>query len=341
MTAPLEIRYRRLLAAYPAAHREAYEDEMVGVLMAGAEPDRRRPTAGEAADLLWSGLVARFGRGVADLRGAVWRDAAAVAGLIGVVLLAAVAGRRLIFGMAYLEQYDDPMRRFGVDGGILLDVAARSVAWLAVLVAVLLAARRTAVALAVVALLVEIMAVAVWLPGEEFRVIRMSWVLALAALTLALLVFSRRARPATAILGRPGSALIAAGFALTGVVAVLQGWWQWPPQILGLLLVTDALLLASGVLLLAGLWRSPGLLRRRLLVLLAPVLAIPVAQHLVEQAIGINLARFVTPGMVLADILLIVGVPALAFGLAAAALHVRENVTRKASGVSPAGVADK
>jgi hypothetical protein len=341
MTTPLEIRYRRLLAAYPAAHRAAYEEEMVGVLMAGAEPDRRRPTAGETADLLWSGLVARFGRGAAELRGAVWRDAAAVAALIGIVLLAAVAGRRLIFGIAYLEQYDDPMRHFGVDGGILLDVAARSVAWLAVLVAVLLAARRTAVALAVVALLVEIAAVAVWLPVEEFRIIRMSWVLALAALTLALLVFSRRARPATAILGRAGSALIAAGFTLTGAVAVLQGWWQWPPQILGLLLVTDALLLGAGVLLLAGLWRSPGQLRRRLLVLLAPLLAIPVAQHLVEQAIGINLARYVTPGMVLVDILLIVGVPTLAFGLAAAALHVRENVTRKAPGVSPAGVADK
>ena len=29
----LEIRYRRLLRAYPAGHRVAYEEEMVGVLM--------------------------------------------------------------------------------------------------------------------------------------------------------------------------------------------------------------------------------------------------------------------------------------------------------------------
>jgi hypothetical protein len=326
MTAPLELRYRRLLAVYPAAHRKAYEEEMVGVLMAGAEPGQLRPALGEAIDLLWSGLVARLGRGAQGMRSAVWRDAAAVAGLIGVVLLAAVACRRLIFAVHYTRVSGDPMRHFGIDGGLLIDVAARSAAWLAVLVAVLLAPRRTAIALAVVALLVELAAIAVWLPGQEFRGIRMSWAPALALLTIALLVLSRRGRPATAILGRRGLTLITAGFALTGAGVVLAQWWRMPAQILGLITVIDALLIAAGALLLAALWRITPQIRRRALVLLAPMAMVPYAQRVLEQAIGISWARFVTPGMVVTDVLLMIGLPALAFGLAVAALHARENL---------------
>jgi hypothetical protein len=327
MTAPLEMRYRRLLAVYPAEHRRAYEEEMVGVLMAGAEPGQRRPALADAADLLWSGLVARLGRGAQGLRRSAWRDAAAVAGLISVVLLAAVACRRLVVGLTYFLRYDDPMRFLGLDGGLLLDAAARSVAWVAVIGALLLAARRTAIALTVVALLVELAAIAVWLPGQEFRVIQMSWAPALALLTLALLVLSRRRRPATTVLDRRGRALIAVGLALAAAGTVLMQFWTLPMQIFGLFRVTEGLLLIAGAFLLAGLWRIAGPVRRRTLVLLAPVLAVPVAQRLVEQVIGIELARSVTPGMVLTDLLLIITVPLLAFATAAAALHVRENYT--------------
>ncbi|GAA3339710.1 hypothetical protein GCM10020358_24440 [Amorphoplanes nipponensis] len=326
MTAPLEVHYRRLLAIYPAAHRRAYEEEMVGVLMAGAEPGQRRPALGEAADLLWGGLRARLGRGAQSLRTSAWRDAAAVAALFGAVLLAAAAGRRLIVGLTYFREYDDPMRFLGIDGGLLIDVAARTVAWLAVVVAVLLAARRTAVALAGMAVLVEIAAIAVWQPSQEFRAVRMSWALALALLTVALLVLSRPGRPARATLGRRGGTLITAGLALAAVSALLLPWWPAPPQILGLLPVTDAMLLAAGAMLLAGLQRIPAGTRRRILVLLAAVVAVPIAQRLLEQAIGIPLARSVTPGIVVVDVLLMVGVPLLAFALAAAVLHLRETV---------------
>jgi hypothetical protein len=325
MTAPLEIRYRRLLAVYPAEHRRAYEEEMVGVLMAGAEPGQRRPALADAADLLWSGLVARLGRGASGLRSTAWREAAAVAGLIGVVLLAAVACRRLISGLTYFFRYDDPMRFLGLDGGLLLDAAARSVAWVAVLVAVLLAARRTAVALTVVALLVEVAAIAVWLPGQEFRLVRMSWAPALALITLALLVLSRSSRPVTAILDRRGGALITAGLALAGAGTVLTQFWMVPAQFLGLITVPGLLLLTAAVFLLAGLWRIPGPVRRRTLVLLAAVLAVPAAQLLAERVIGIELALFLTPGMVLTTLALIIAVPLLAFATAAGALRVRES----------------
>jgi len=277
MTAPLELRYRRLLAVYPVAHRRAYEEEMVAVLMAAAEPGQRRPDLREAANLLWSGLAARLGLGVRELRSAGWRDAAAMAGLISAVLLAAVACRRLVLGLQYLQRYGDPMRSFGVDGGLLIDVAARSAAWVAVLVAMLLAARRTAVGLAVIALLVEVAAIVVWLPGQESRVIRMSWAPILALLTVALLALSRRGRPATAVVRR------------------------------------------------RGLQRVPVATRRRLLVLVAPVLAVPVAQRWLEQAVAITLAPTVTPGMVGVDVLMMVGIPLLAFALAVAVLHLQEN----------------
>lgn len=42
---PLEGRYRRLLRWYPADHRAAHEDEMIGVLLDDAEPGRERPGA--------------------------------------------------------------------------------------------------------------------------------------------------------------------------------------------------------------------------------------------------------------------------------------------------------
>jgi hypothetical protein len=50
--AGLERRYRRLLAAYPAAYRRRHEEEMLTVLLAGARPGQRRPELADVADLL-------------------------------------------------------------------------------------------------------------------------------------------------------------------------------------------------------------------------------------------------------------------------------------------------
>ena len=55
----LERRYRRLLACYPAAFRREYQQEILSVLMAGAEQGQRWPRLAEASDLLRS---ATFGR---------------------------------------------------------------------------------------------------------------------------------------------------------------------------------------------------------------------------------------------------------------------------------------
>ena len=312
MIAPLERHYRRLLAVYPAAHRRAYEEEMVGVLMAGAGSDQRRPAPGEILDLLRAGLAARLGCVVRGLRTSAWRDAAAVAALTGVVLLVAVPGRRLLLGWHYMRESGDPMRAAEVDGGLLIDVAARSLAWLAVLIALLLAARRSAVALGVVAILVEVAAVGVWSPSQEFRAVEKSWALALALLTVGLLVASRHSRPAVTILGRRGSALVTAGLLLLAASSVVPG---------------PLPLLAAGALLVPGLQSIQAGTRGRTLVLLASVAAVPVAQQVLEKAIGIAAAPAVTPGIVVTDVLVMAGLPLTVFAVAALALHLRENVT--------------
>ena len=56
---PLERRYRRWLALYPKSFRAEREDEMVAVLIQGADPEQTRPRAREAANLATHGLRRR------------------------------------------------------------------------------------------------------------------------------------------------------------------------------------------------------------------------------------------------------------------------------------------
>jgi hypothetical protein len=56
----LERRYRRWLRWYPTAFRREYEDELLGVLLAGAREGQRRPGSLECLDLLASGLRLRL-----------------------------------------------------------------------------------------------------------------------------------------------------------------------------------------------------------------------------------------------------------------------------------------
>jgi hypothetical protein len=58
--AALERRYRRLLAWYPRPFRAEREDEILAVLMDGAEQGRRRPRFAEAVDLINSAVGMRL-----------------------------------------------------------------------------------------------------------------------------------------------------------------------------------------------------------------------------------------------------------------------------------------
>ena len=94
-TAGLEARYRGLLRWYPAGHRALHEEEMLGVLMAGAEPGRSRPGLTESADLLLGAARIRLRPGRALSDGPGWRDALAVYSIAAplLVLFSELIGR--------------------------------------------------------------------------------------------------------------------------------------------------------------------------------------------------------------------------------------------------------
>lgn len=87
--AGLEARYRHLLGWFPADHRAVHGEEMLGVLMAGADDDRDKPGLRETADLLLGAARIRLrpGRALSDRDG--WRDALAMFSVAGPVLILA------------------------------------------------------------------------------------------------------------------------------------------------------------------------------------------------------------------------------------------------------------
>jgi hypothetical protein len=82
-----EQHYRRLLLAYPARHRAAHGEEMLGVLMDGAASGSRTNRLADAADLVRGGLIVRARR--ADAAG--WGDALAVLGVVTAMLVCTLA----------------------------------------------------------------------------------------------------------------------------------------------------------------------------------------------------------------------------------------------------------
>ncbi|MFD8527457.1 hypothetical protein ACFV0L_08580 [Streptosporangium canum] len=78
----LEARYRRLLACYPREHRARHEEEMIGVMLAGAEPGRRYPDPRDALDLIMGGLRIRLQRSLGPEAASHWRDALNVAAIV-------------------------------------------------------------------------------------------------------------------------------------------------------------------------------------------------------------------------------------------------------------------
>ena len=58
--AGLERRYRRMLLWFPAQHRQFYAEEMIGVLLASASDDRRRPALTDSIDIALAGLRTRL-----------------------------------------------------------------------------------------------------------------------------------------------------------------------------------------------------------------------------------------------------------------------------------------
>jgi hypothetical protein len=82
----LEARCRRLLALYPATHRTAHEEEMVGVLLDSAREGQRRLDLRDAFDLILGAVLIRLRRS-GPMRHPEWADALAVLSVLAPVLL--------------------------------------------------------------------------------------------------------------------------------------------------------------------------------------------------------------------------------------------------------------
>jgi hypothetical protein len=254
--AALERGYRRLLAWYPRSFRAAREEEILAVLMAGAEQGQRRPRFAEAVDLLRSAarmrlFPARPGRERRDLA-----DGLAVFSLVAPLFLLAAdilqvvlpyrpppspvplfAGNREIGGAALAR-----VHLFGITVGVEVILA----------VLVLLGLRWLAL-LAIPALVVYVASASTWIPWIPYP---------LQLITAGVLLLEFAALP-----GSPGPRrgrelvnwrhgvmlLLAAGsfqaFAIWYAVTAPSLFWRLPhPGIAGYLITGTVLAVAALVL---------------------------------------------------------------------------------------------
>ena len=148
----LENRYRRLLRWYPVAHRRVHEEEMLGVLLAAAGPERTRPSVRDALDLVRGGLGIRIRRIPPALADAGCRDAAALLGVIAPLILLMESVRHA----TDLIPVARAMAAHGAHGHHLFPLGPYRFLWGLVAVVALYGARRTTAIAALVAAAVDL-----------------------------------------------------------------------------------------------------------------------------------------------------------------------------------------
>jgi hypothetical protein len=221
----LETRYRRLLRCYPAEHRAVHHDEMLGVLMAGAEPGQNWPSLAETADLLLGAARIRLrpGHALSDRSG--WRDALAVYSVAAPLLMLIST---LIGGLA-AESVLPYIGLGGFTTGLVQLPAASVAIWLAtgsqgmVAILALLGLRRWAAAAAAIsALYLGITAVlSLYTPlsvGIPISVLYIPFALVAPISETVALLASPGPRRGRQLMQRQGWALLAAGSAVAAVL---------------------------------------------------------------------------------------------------------------------------
>jgi len=103
---PLERRYRRLLAWYPAEHRRVHAEEMVGVLLASARNGQRRPSLADTLDLIKGGIQTRLRPARYDGLDDGWRDTLAIASIATPAMIAMLYA--VIFAWTAYHRVSDP-----------------------------------------------------------------------------------------------------------------------------------------------------------------------------------------------------------------------------------------
>jgi hypothetical protein len=317
-----EGRYRLLLELYPGDFRREYADEMVGVLMADPRPVRK-----QAASLMVGAVAARLRQ---TLDGSEWRRAAFLVQLFGAILLCAVALRRLAMEGA-MALFEPPYNVPPLD---VLDVV-RVVAWAAVVVGTLTGLRGLSVAAGLAGLIGEIAAPSPFYSDAPVVFLNVFWIVMSAAVVLiASTVSVRGPRPRGWLLVvAAGAVLVGSGFsARTSYGDGGVRYWA-----------THALLLAAGVLVLAGVIRLEPAIRRRVVACWVPVATVfPLVSYGFGSFLAFNM-RHPDDIQLLGPVqwAMLVLVPALAFWIAAG-LNLRLERSRAAAGAtgSAGGAAD-
>ncbi|GAA2507458.1 hypothetical protein [Winogradskya humida] len=311
MTA-LETRYRRLLAIYPAGHRHEYGDEMVGVLMSGARPGQRRPSLPDIADVLRNGLIVRLLGAPSAGPDLGRRDAAVVAALFGSFVLAVVPLRRIAWPMSWLASADE----HSFPGAYMVvqstDLLLRSLGWILVAAALTLGWRWIAVALAVLAGLLEISVLA-FADGGTPRWLASGWLLVAVPALVGLLAYATRGRRPARILGRRGVTRLSTGVFLAG----MSGGVSYLVALDGVRSAVSVPLFLAGVFLTgSALWRADAEVRPALGVMLAGLAAIAAGQPLLEDAVDMSARSTVTSGVAGSAAFYLLALPAVITALA-------------------------
>ncbi|KAB1912349.1 hypothetical protein [Micromonospora sp. AMSO31t] len=285
--AELERRYRRLLAVHPWEHRRVYEEEMVAVLLADARPGQTRPGFRDTVDLIGAGLRARLRVGARGFTEPAWADAAAVTGVLVALVLCAAAGRNVLDHLLVDPSLPPPLRAVAPDVVDWLRVAG----WAAVAVTALVGLRRLAAGLAWVGVGGWLVLVRPGVGDQPTYVVDTLPQFALALVAAAALTVPAPARRAVAVLGvRRLAVLVAACLAVVSILAVSrlarppfqEAAADYPVYVLYDLEARSELVIwlyvaglaAAAVAAVAVLATLDRPVRRRIAVLLAPVVAL-------------------------------------------------------------------
>jgi hypothetical protein len=345
VTAALERRYRRLLALYPAAHRDEYGEEMLAVLLARARPGQRRPGLGEALDLARCALAARVGRWAGGLADERWRDAAAVTAVVTPMML---VGLRLSATVADLGI----SARIGAPIGLPLTLAAWVAAWLGVVLSLACGMRLVAAALAWLVVLGQAVAL-----GRDYATSPDGFVYGTRSLVVAVIAAAAASVPAPRrhglrLLGRTGTAVAAGAavaFACGGLLDLpfvtvthlgdgsvgyaAPGGFTFPIGVLRATPVsqyTALLQLCAAVAVLVVIVRLGAPLRRRVAALLLPAVASYLLIRLTFGGFLASSPRFYPTPVLLVwpQWVALVATPVLAFVVGAAAVQRAERRDR-------------
>jgi hypothetical protein len=321
MSAALERRYRLLLRAYPADHRHEYGEEMLGVLLAGADPDRRFPTVRDAADLLASAIGSRTRRTLRDLRDPAWRDAALAVQIFGVLFLLVMDVRRIALEYGTWVLHDQAYTTWQ----IYPSDWARTGAWALALALILLRARRSAAVATVLAAALDIgVPIRSYLdrPGSLMSWFWLCVAAAIVAAAAVVVAFGDPPARPRAVIPAAVAGLLLAG---TGAASypVLVHLYTFP---VGDRLVAYALLPVYAAILVLGLVafvRQPARVRRRMVVLAVPVLATVLADASQYSGVDGDVVT-VLGGLAGTQWMIMLALPVLGFLGGLAGLHAWE-----------------